>query len=80
MEELLLTEGTLLAIHRSVFLHLGVELQLFDTLVLGQEVAWPDEVFKIIRGHTVLELESFDFRLNDHVVSDDSSHASRSII
>ena len=80
MAELLLTEGTLLAIHRSVFLHLGVELQLFDTLVLGQEAAWANKVLKVIRGDSVLKLEPLNLRLDDHVVGNDSPHTSGSII
>ena len=74
-----LTECALLAIDDPVLLEFGVELFLLDTLVLGEEVAWANKVFQIFWRNTVLNLQALNFRLDDDIVSYDSSHASRSI-
>ena len=74
-----LTEGSALPVEGSVLLDFGIKFELLDAFVLREEVARSDEVFKILFRHTVRDLKSLDLRLHDDVVSDDSSHASRSV-
>ena len=70
-----LTESALLSVEDAVLLDFRVKLQLFDTLVLGEEAAWTNKVFQVFLSHTMLELQTFDLRLDDWEVSNDSTHA-----
>lgn len=73
-----LREGALLAVHGPLLLELGIQFSLLDALVLGEEAARPNEVLQVIGCHAVLQLQTLDLRLDDHVVSDDAAHPCRS--
>ena len=72
-----LTECALLAVKSAVLVNLRVQLLLLDALVLSEEVSRAHEVLQVIASDSVLQLETLNLWLADHVVSDDTAHASR---
>lgn len=71
-----LTEGSVLAVNGTVLLDLSIQLELLDTLVLGEKASRTNEVLQVLRSDAVLQLETFDLRLHDNVVLDYFAHAS----